>query len=92
MTGCPNGCSRPYLAEIGIVGKAPNKYHLYLGARYEGTRLNKLFAESLTPDEIASTLDPILRRYAAERSTGERFGDFCNRTVIPERQRAAMAG
>jgi len=90
MTGCPNGCSRPYIAEIGIVGKAPNKYHLYLGARYEGTRLNQLFAESLTPDEIISTLDPILRRYSVERMTGERFGDFCHRTVIPERRQAAQ--
>jgi sulfite reductase (NADPH) hemoprotein beta-component len=91
MTGCPNGCARPYLAEIGIVGKAPNKYHLYLGASYEGTRLNQLFAESLTPEVIVSVLDPILRRFAIERSPGERFGDFCLRTVIQERQSAAVA-
>jgi sulfite reductase (NADPH) hemoprotein beta-component len=92
MTGCPNGCARPYLAEIGIVGKAPNKYHLYLGARYEGTRLNQLYAESLTPDEIVATLTPIIRRYALERAAGERFGDFCHRTVLPERQRGGAAG
>lgn len=91
MTGCPNGCARPYLAEIGIVGKAPNKYHLYLGASYEGTRLNQLFAESLTPEAIVAVLDPILRRYASERTPGERFGDFCLRTVIQERQQAAVA-
>lgn len=86
MTGCPNGCARPYLGEIGIVGKAPNKYHLYLGASYEGTRLNRLFAESLTPDEIAAVLGPIIRRYAIERSVGERFGDFCHRTVIQAKE------
>jgi len=83
MTGCPNGCSRPYLAEIGIVGKAPNKYQLYLGARYNGTRLNRLFAESLTPDEIVAVLSPILRRYALERDAGETFGDFCHRSLWP---------
>lgn len=92
MTGCPNGCARPYLAEIGIVGKAPNKYHLYLGARYEGTRLNQLYAESLTPDEIVATLAPMIRRYGRERAAGERFGDFCHRTVIPERQRNPAVG
>jgi sulfite reductase (NADPH) hemoprotein beta-component len=92
LTGCPNGCARPYLAEIGIVGKAPNKYHLYLGARYEGTRLNQLYAESLTPDEIVATLTPILRRYALERAAGERFGDFCRRTVLPEQKQVAAVG
>jgi len=84
MTGCPNGCARPYLAEIGVVGKAPGKYNLYLGARYNGTRLNRLFAESLTPDGIVATVGPILRRYAIERGPGEQFGDFCRRTVLAE--------
>ncbi len=82
MTGCPNGCARPYLAEIGVVGRAPGKYNLYLGARYNGTRLNRLFAESLTPDGIVATVGPILRRYAVEREPGEQFGDFCMRTVL----------
>ena len=91
MTGCPNGCARPYLAEIGIVGKAPNKYQLYLGARYEGTRLNRLYAESLSLDAIVATLEPILRRYSAERAAGERFGDFCHRTVLAERLAAPAA-
>jgi sulfite reductase (NADPH) hemoprotein beta-component len=85
MTGCPNGCSRPYLAEIGIVGRAPNKYNLYLGAKYNGTRLNRLFAESLSPDQIVETVAPILRRYALERAADERFGDFCARTVLAEK-------
>ena len=85
MTGCPNGCSRPYLAEIGIVGRAPNKYNLYLGAKYNGTRLNRLFAESLSPDQIVETVAPILRRYALERAADEQFGDFCARTVLAEK-------
>ncbi len=84
MTGCPNGCARPYLAEIGVVGRAPGKYNLYLGARYNGTRLNRLYAESLTPGGIVATVGPILRRYAIERAPGEQFGDFCQRTVLAE--------
>jgi sulfite reductase (NADPH) hemoprotein beta-component len=91
MTGCPNGCARPYLAEIGIVGKAPNKYNLYLGARYNGTRLNRLHAESLTPDQIVETLAPILRSYARERTPGEQFGDFCIRTVLLKSAGAPLA-
>ena len=85
LTGCPNGCARPFLAEIGIVGKAPGKYNLYLGAKYNGTRLNRLFAESLAPDGIVATVGPILRRYAVERGPGEQFGDFCTRTVLAEK-------
>jgi sulfite reductase (NADPH) hemoprotein beta-component len=91
MTGCPNGCARPYLAEIGIVGKAPNKYNLYLGARYNGTRLNRLHAESLTPDQIVATLAPMLRSYARERTPGEQFGDYCTRTVLPKPAGAPLA-
>jgi sulfite reductase (NADPH) hemoprotein beta-component len=91
MTGCPNGCARPYLAEIGIVGKAPGKYHLYLGAGYAGTRLNRLFAESLTLDQIILTLAPILHRYALERDEGERFGDFCQRTVLVAGEKGSLS-
>jgi sulfite reductase (NADPH) hemoprotein beta-component len=91
MTGCPNGCARPYLAEIGIVGKAPNKYSLYLGARHNGTRLNQLLAESLTPDQIVETLAPIFRRYALERTPGEQFGDFCARAVLIKSASAPLA-
>ena len=78
-TGCPNGCGRPYLGEIGIVGKAPGKYNVYLGASINGTRLNKLFGQALTHEEILSELTSILRRYAKERDEGEHFGDFCIR-------------
>ena len=76
MTGCPNGCARPYLAEIGLVGKGPGRYNLYLGAAYDGSRMNKLYAEDLEHDAIVAALDPIFAAYAAGRQKGERFGDF----------------
>ncbi len=79
MTGCPNGCARPYLAEIGLVGKNLGKYNLYLGGGFAGDRLNKLYREGLTGDEIVALLEPIIGRYARERTTGERFGDFAIR-------------
>ncbi len=82
MTGCPNGCARPYLAEIGLVGRAPGKYNLYLGAAFNGTRLNKLYRESVPQEEIRPILEPILQRYARERLSGERFGDFTIRAGI----------
>ena len=83
VTGCPNGCARPYLAEIGLVGRAPNKYALFLGAKYNGTRLNRLMAPSVTVDDALGLLTPIIRRYAVERQDGEGFGDYCDRTVLP---------
>jgi sulfite reductase (NADPH) hemoprotein beta-component len=83
VTGCPNGCARPYLAEIGFVGKAPGKYALYLGASYNGTRLNRLFAPSITIDEAVIRLAPIIKRYALERNEGEGFGDWCDRVILP---------
>jgi len=76
MTGCPNGCARPYLAEIGLVGKGPARYNLYLGAAFDGSRLNKLYAEDLDHAGIVAALDPIFASYASERQKGEHFGDF----------------
>jgi len=76
MTGCPNGCARPYLAEIGLVGKGPGRYNLYLGAAFDGSRLNKLYAEDLDHSGIVAALDPLFAAYAAERQKGEHFGDF----------------
>jgi sulfite reductase (NADPH) hemoprotein beta-component len=76
MTGCPNGCARPYIAEIGLVGKGPGRYNLYLGAAFDGSRLSKLYAEDLQHDEIIARLDPLFGAYARERIGGERFGDF----------------
>jgi len=80
MTGCPNGCARPYLAEIGLVGKGPGRYNLYLGAAFDGSRMNKLYAEDLDHAGMLAALDPIFAAYAAERQKGERFGDFCIRS------------
>ncbi len=82
MTGCPNGCARPYLGEIGLVGKAPGKYNLYLGAGFDGARLNRLYKVSVKSEEIAGELKPIIEQYAKERLEGERFGDFCVRKEI----------
>lgn len=76
MTGCPNGCARSSLAEIGFIGKAPGKYNLYLGAGFHGQRLNKLYRENINEEQILAELSPILHRYARDRESGERFGDF----------------
>ncbi|MGH6682951.1 MAG: NADPH-dependent assimilatory sulfite reductase hemoprotein subunit [Pseudolabrys sp.] len=76
MTGCPNGCARPYIAEIALVGKGPDRYNLYLGAAFDGSRMNKLYAEDLDHDGIVAALDPIFAAYAKDRQKGERFGDF----------------
>ena len=76
VTGCPNGCARPYLAEIGLVGKNPGRYNLYLGGAYDGSRLSKLYGEDLDHDVIVATLDSIFAAYKTERRDGERFGDY----------------
>jgi sulfite reductase (NADPH) hemoprotein beta-component len=76
MTGCPNGCARPYIAELGFVGRAPGKYNVYLGGGFHGERLSKLYAPSVKDDEIREVLAPIIRDYAENRNEGERFGDF----------------
>jgi sulfite reductase (NADPH) hemoprotein beta-component len=76
MTGCPNGCARPYLAEIGLVGKGPGRYNLYLGAAFDGSRMNKLYAEDLDHAGIVAALEPAFVAYAGGRQKGERFGDF----------------
>ena len=76
MTGCPNGCARPYLAEIAMVGKAPNKYNVFLGGGFVGNRLNRLWKEMVPGDELASTLAPLFEEYSKERNEGEKFGDF----------------
>lgn len=79
MTGCPNGCARPYIGEIGLVGKGPGQYNLYLGAGFAGDRLNKLYRENIDEEEILAALDPLFARYARERNNGEHFGDFAVR-------------
>ena len=90
ISGCPNGCSRPYLGEIALVGKAPGRYNLMLGADHRGQRLNALYRENIAEAEILAALDPLLARYAAARGDGEGFGDFLLRAGvvdIPERDR-----
>jgi sulfite reductase (NADPH) hemoprotein beta-component len=89
MTGCPNGCVRPYLGEIGLVGRSPGKYNIYLGAKIDGTRLNKLYRKADTVDEVIEELSPIIRRYATERESGEEFGDF---VIRKEYVKATLAG
>lgn len=76
MSGCPNGCSRAALGEIGFIGKAPGKYNFYLGAGFSGNRLNKLYRENIGENEILEELKPIIHHYAKERVERERFGDF----------------
>lgn len=82
MTGCPNGCGRPFMAEIGFVGKAPGRYNLYLGGDFTGTRLNKMYRENIDEKTILEELEPMIHRYAKEREAGEHFGDFVIRAGI----------
>lgn len=76
MSGCPNGCSRPALAEMAFIGKGPGKYNLYLGGSFTGDRLACLYKENIGEEEILASLRPILLQYAKERQEGEHFGDF----------------
>ena len=80
MTGCPNGCGRPWLGEIGFIGKSPGKYNMYLGAAFDGTRLNNLYKENLDETSILSELDTIISDYAQNRKENEKFGDFVIRS------------
>ncbi|GGI01599.1 NADPH-dependent assimilatory sulfite reductase hemoprotein subunit [Mammaliicoccus vitulinus] len=82
MTGCPNGCARPALAEIAFIGKAPGKYNMYLGGGFTGDRLNKLYKENIGEDEILESLKPILIQYGKEKNDGEHFGDYVIRKGI----------
>ncbi len=90
LSGCPNGCSRPYLGEIALVGKAPGRYNLMLGADHRGQRLNRLYRENVDEAGILAALEPLIAAYAAERLSGERFGDFLLRCgVLPARKSIA---
>ena len=77
MTGCPNGCARPYAAEVGFIGTAYGRYNLHIGGDRKGERLNKLYKEGLDENEILGTLDELLGTYALEKN-GECFGDFAH--------------
>jgi len=79
MTGCPNGCARPYMSEVGIVGVSADRYNVYLGGSTESVRLNRLYKEMVPGGELAAELDSLFTAYAREREADESFGDFCNR-------------
>ena len=85
MTGCPNGCARPWLAEVAFVGKAYGTYNMYLGGGYHGNRLNKLYRSSIQEEEILDIMKPMLKRYAIEREQGEHFGDWTIRAGYVKR-------
>jgi sulfite reductase (ferredoxin) len=89
MSGCPNGCSRPYIGDIGFVGRTLNKYQVYLGGDFAGTRLNVLYADMVPLDRLAETVRPLLAAFAARRSPREGFGDFCHRLGVEELRRLA---
>jgi sulfite reductase (NADPH) hemoprotein beta-component len=82
MTGCPNGCARPYVSEIGLVGRTPGIYNLYLGGAHEGIRLNKLHRRDLDDDGIVAALSPLFEVFARDRKQDERFGDYVVRTGV----------
>jgi len=82
MTGCPNGCARPFVAEIGLVGKAPGRYNLLLGGDGRGQRLNKLYRENLKEQDILSCLNQLFEQYSADRKSNERLGDFAIRSGL----------
>lgn len=89
-SGCPNGCSRPYTAEIGIVGASVDMYTIYLGASPLGTRLGTMFAQNVKRHELAGRLQPIIEYYAAMRQPGEQFGDFCHRVGVASLHEVAI--
>lgn len=82
MTGCPNGCGRPYVAEIGLVGTAYGTYNLHIGGDRLGTRLNQKYLSNLDESQILETLDLLLSDYVREKLTNETFGDYCNRVKL----------
>jgi sulfite reductase (NADPH) hemoprotein beta-component len=81
MTGCPNGCARPYTAEIAFVGKGPNKYQIYFGGNEASTRLNWVYKDSVKGEDLVNELRPVLAHYVQERQSKECFGDFCHRKL-----------
>ncbi len=85
-TGCPNGCARPYMAEIAFVGKAPGRYQVWLGGNASGTRLNTIWKDVMKEADIEAELRPVLARYAKERAAGERFGDWCERVFLKDQK------
>jgi sulfite reductase (NADPH) hemoprotein beta-component len=83
-TGCPNGCARPYMAEIAFVGKAPGRYQVWLGGDVSGTRLNKIWKDVVKEPELETEFRPVFTRFTKERNAGERFGDWSQRVLLKE--------
>jgi sulfite reductase (NADPH) hemoprotein beta-component len=90
MTGCPNGCARPYVSEIGLVGRTPGIYNLYLGGAHEGIRLNKLHRRDIDGDGIVAALSPLFEGFAKTRKRGERFGDYVIRAGVVKETTAGL--
>jgi sulfite reductase (ferredoxin) len=82
MTGCPNGCARPYIGDVGIVGRSLNQYVIYLGGDFEGTRLNQEYADLVSGEQVVPLLRPVFALFKAQRQEGESFGNFCNRLGV----------
>ncbi len=92
MTGCPNGCARPYTPDIGLVGRAVGKYTMFLGGNAEGTRLGFIYKDMVPLEEITPTLSPLLLAYKTQRHDSESFGDFCHRQGLENLESLASAG
>jgi sulfite reductase (NADPH) hemoprotein beta-component len=84
MTGCPNGCVRPAMAELSFVGRGPGRYQINFGGNVASTRLNRPYRDSVKAEEIVNELRPVFARFVKERAPAERFGDFCQRVLWPE--------
>ena len=91
MTGCPNGCTRPYVAELGFVGRTPGTYNIYVGGRFEGARLNQVLQERVPYTELMQWVRPLLVCFKQQRRAGETFGDLCHRTGVEAIQKFIQA-
>ena len=92
MTGCPNGCARPYTPDIGLVGKAAGKYTVFVGGNAQGTRLGFIYRDMVPLEDIVSTLTPLLIAYRTQRSGSESLGDFCSRLGLEQLDHAVSPG
>lgn len=91
MTGCPNGCARPFMGDIGFVGRSKGIYNIYVGGDWANTRLNILYASTVRAENIVPTLRPLLLLWRDERQQGETFGDYCHRIGIEQLQERTTA-
>ena len=92
MTGCPNGCARPYTADIAFVGRRPDVYHVYVGGGMEGDRVVDLYAADVKTDDLVPTLRPLLQSWSKNRRNGENLSDFYQRLLKRDRPRQGITG